>query len=224
MLIDESEPPTVSAHQILQNVFGFAEFRPGQKSIIDTLLDRNNVLVVMPTGSGKSLCFQVPALVTGGLTVVVSPLISLMQDQVTALRLNGIAADSINSANDSDENIAAWRRAVAGESHLLYMAPERLMSERMLNALERLPITMFVVDEAHCISQWGPAFRPEYEDLCRLQSLFPGIPGFPAGGQTDGSTCCSVQKKKNTVRTVRHIRSPGRCSRARCHLRGWLSR
>ncbi len=176
MLIDESEPPTVSAHQILQNVFGFAEFRPGQKSIIDTLLDRNNVLVVMPTGSGKSLCFQVPALVTGGLTVVVSPLISLMQDQVTALRLNGIAADSINSANDSDENIAAWRRAVAGESHLLYMAPERLMSERMLNALERLPITMFVVDEAHCISQWGPAFRPEYEDLCRLQSLFPGIP------------------------------------------------
>lgn len=176
MLIDESEPSTASAHQILENVFGFAEFRPGQKSIIDAVLNRKNVLVVMPTGSGKSLCFQIPALVAGGLTIVVSPLISLMQDQVTALRLNGIAADSINSANDSDKNIAAWRRAVAGESHLLYMAPERLMSERMLNALERLPITMFVIDEAHCISQWGPAFRPEYEDLCRLQSLFPGIP------------------------------------------------
>ncbi len=176
MLFNRFEPSIVSAHQILENVFGFSEFRPGQKLIIDSLLDRNNVLVVMPTGSGKSLCFQVPALVAGGLTIVVSPLISLMQDQVTALRLNGVAADSINSANDSSENIAAWRRAVAGGSHLLYMAPERLMSERMLKALERLPITMFVVDEAHCISQWGPAFRPEYEDLCRLQSLFPGIP------------------------------------------------
>ena len=130
----------------------------------------------MPTGSGKSLCFQIPALVMDGLTVVVSPLIALMQDQVAALRLAGVAADCINSANDRSHNVAAWRRAATGETQLLYMAPERLMTERMLAALARLPVRLFAIDEAHCISQWGPAFRPEYEDLCRLRELFPGVP------------------------------------------------
>ena len=109
-------------------------------------------------------------------TVVVSPLIALMQDQVAALRLAGVAADCINSANDHGDNVAAWRRAAAGETRLLYMAPERLMTEPMLAALARLPVRLFAIDEAHCISQWGPAFRPEYEDLCRLRDLFPGVP------------------------------------------------
>ena len=99
-----------------------------------------------------------------------------MQDQVAALRLAGVAADCINSANDRSHNVTAWRRAAAGETRLLYMAPERLMTERMLAALARLPVTLFAIDEAHCISQWGPAFRPEYEDLCRLRELFPGVP------------------------------------------------
>ena len=143
---------------------------------MEALLAGRHALTVMPTGSGKSLCFQIPALVMEGLTVVVSPLIALMQDQVAALRLAGVAADCINSAHDRSHNVAAWRRAAAGETRLLYLAPERLMTEPMLAALARLPVKLFAIDEAHCISQWGPAFRPEYEDLCRLRELFPGIP------------------------------------------------
>ncbi len=168
--------PMDAARRVLREVFGFADFRPGQEEAIAALLAGRHALTVMPTGSGKSLCFQIPALVMEGLTVVVSPLIALMQDQVAALRLAGVAADCINSANERSRNVAAWRRAAAGETRLLYLAPERLMTERMLAALARLPVRLFAVDEAHCISQWGPAFRPEYEDLCRLRALFPGVP------------------------------------------------
>ena len=166
----------LEARRVLREVFGFDDFRPGQEAVIGALLAGGHALTVMPTGSGKSLCFQIPALVMEGLTVVVSPLIALMQDQVAALRLAGVAADCINSANDRSRNVAAWRRAAAGETRLLYMAPERLMTEPMLAALARLPVKLFAIDEAHCISQWGPAFRPEYEDLCRLRALFPGVP------------------------------------------------
>ena len=162
--------------RILKDVFGFDAFRPGQEAAIGALLAGRNVLTVMPTGSGKSLCFQVPALALDGLTVVVSPLVALMQDQVSALRLAGVAADAINSSRDRADNVAAWRRATAGTTRLLYMAPERLMTERMLAALAGLPVKLFAIDEAHCISQWGPSFRPEYEDLCRLRDLFPGVP------------------------------------------------
>ena len=163
------EEQTAAARQVLRDVFGFDGFRPGQEAAIEALLAGRNVLTVMPTGSGKSLCFQIPALMTDGLAVVVSPLVALMQDQVAALRLAGVAADSINSAKARADNIAAWRRAAAGETRLLYMAPERLMTEPMLASLARLPVTLFAIDEAHCISQWGPAFRPEYEDLCGLR-------------------------------------------------------
>ena len=168
--------PLGAARGVLREVFGFEGFRPGQEAVIEALLDGRHALTVMPTGSGKSLCFQIPALVMDGLTVVVSPLIALMQDQVSALRLAGVAADCINSANDRGANVAAWRRAAEGRTRLLYMAPERLMTERMLEALARLPVRLFAIDEAHCISQWGPAFRPEYEDLCRLRDFFPGVP------------------------------------------------
>ena len=168
--------PMASARGVLAETFGFREFRPGQEAVIGTLLSGRNALAVMPTGSGKSLCFQIPALVTGGLTVVVSPLVALMQDQVAALRLAGVAAESIHSGNGRAENVAAWKRVAEGRARLLYMAPERLMTERMLAALGRLPVKLFAIDEAHCISQWGPAFRPEYADLCRLPHLFPGIP------------------------------------------------
>ena len=165
-----------AAQRVLKETFGFDGFRPGQEAAIEALLAGRHVLTVMPTGSGKSLCFQVPALALGGLTVVVSPLVALMRDQVAALRLAGVAAETINSGNTRADNVAAWRRAAAGETRLLYMAPERLMTDRMLEALGRLPVNLFAVDEAHCISQWGPSFRPEYEDLCRLRHLFPGIP------------------------------------------------
>ncbi|HEX9646535.1 MAG TPA: DNA helicase RecQ [Alphaproteobacteria bacterium] len=165
-----------AAERVLEGVFGFRAFRPGQAAVVEAVLAGRDVLAVMPTGSGKSLCYQVPALVLGGLTVVVSPLVALMQDQVAALRLAGVAADAINSSRARADNVAAWRRAAAGETRLLYMAPERLMTERMLAALAELPVTLFAVDEAHCVSQWGPAFRPEYEALGRLRELFAGAP------------------------------------------------
>jgi len=143
---------------------------------MDVLLAGRNVLTVMPTGSGKSLCFQVPALVLGGITLVVSPLVALMHDQVAALRLAGVAADAINSSRSRDENVAVWKRVAAGDVNLLYMAPERLMTERMLDALGRLEVHLIAIDEAHCISQWGPSFRPEYSGLSRLREIFPGVP------------------------------------------------
>jgi ATP-dependent DNA helicase RecQ len=162
--------------KILKEVFGFDDFRPGQEQAMDALLAGRNVLTVMPTGSGKSLCFQVPALVGEGLTIVVSPLVALMHDQVAALQLVGVAAEAINSSRERTENVAAWQRAAAGQTRLLYMAPERLMTERMLAALGRLDVRLIAIDEAHCISQWGPAFRPEYQDLSRLREIFPGVP------------------------------------------------
>jgi ATP-dependent DNA helicase RecQ len=165
-----------ATHRVLKDVFGFDAFRPGQEPVIDALVEGRHVLAVMPTGAGKSLCFQVPALVRGGLAVVVSPLVALMQDQVAALRLAGVEAEAINSSRDRADNVASWRRVTAGRTRLLYMAPERLMTERMLAALSGLPLGLIAVDEAHCISQWGPAFRPEYEDLSRLREVFPGVP------------------------------------------------
>ncbi len=161
---------------VLRDVFGYSAFRPGQEEIIDTLLGGTSVLAVMPTGAGKSLCFQVPALAMEGLTIVVSPLVALMQDQVSALRLNGVAADAIHSNNDRESNVAAWQRVAGGETRILYMAPERLVTERMLAALSRLPICLFAIDEAHCMSQWGPSFRPEYAALGVLGQRFPDVP------------------------------------------------
>ena len=162
--------------RVLKDVFGFDEFRPGQEQVVDALLAGRNVLTVMPTGSGKSLCYQVPALVLGGLTIVVSPLVALMQDQVSALRLAGVAADTINSSKERVENVEAWRRAAVGQTRLLYLAPERLMTEPMLAALAKLDVRLIAIDEAHCISQWGPAFRPEYQALSRLRHIFPDVP------------------------------------------------
>ena len=161
---------------VLKDVFGYDRFRPGQEEIIDSLLNGVSVLAVMPTGAGKSLCFQVPALTMEGLTIVVSPLVALMQDQVAALRLAGVAADAINSTQDRDTNVAVWQRVAAGETRILYMAPERLMTERMLGALSRMPVCLIAIDEAHCMSQWGPAFRPEYAALGELSRRFPQVP------------------------------------------------
>ena len=181
--------------KILKDVFGFDSFRPGQGEVVDAVLAGDHVLAVMPTGSGKSLCFQIPALVKGGLAVVVSPLVALMEDQVAALRLAGVAADTINSSRDRDVNVAAWKRAAAGETRLLYLAPERLMTDRMLAALARLPITLIAVDEAHCVSRWGPSFRPEYEALTRLRTTFPDVPIVALTATADGSTQDDIQAK-----------------------------
>ena len=181
--------------QVLKDVFGFDDFRPGQEEAVDALLEGRHVLTVMPTGSGKSLCFQVPALVLGGLTIVVSPLVALMQDQVAALRLAGVAAESINSSRHRDDNVMAWKRAASGQTRLLYMAPERLMTDRMLAALAKLPVSLIAIDEAHCISQWGPAFRPEYEALSRLRDVFPGVPVAALTATADEVTRADIAQR-----------------------------
>ena len=168
-------PPT-NKHAVLREVFGYDTFRPDQEEIIDTLLSGTSVLAVMPTGAGKSLCFQVPALTMDGLTIVVSPLVALMNDQVAALKLAGVAADAIHSNQDREVNVEVWRRAAYGETRILYMAPERLMTERMLSALARLPVCLIAIDEAHCMSQWGQSFRPDYAALSQLGQYFPSVP------------------------------------------------
>ncbi len=188
-------PPNPKAPRILREVFGFSSFRPGQEEVLAAVLAGANVLVVMPTGSGKSLCFQIPALIQDGLTVVVSPLVALMEDQVAGLKLSGVAAETINSSRDYHVNAASWRRAAAGQTRLLYISPERLMTVRMLEALQRLPLKLIVIDEAHCISRWGPSFRPEYDDLARLGGLFPAVPIAALTATADKATRKDIATK-----------------------------
>ena len=183
------------ARRILGEVFGYSSFRTGQEEVIATILDGTSVLAVMPTGSGKSLCFQIPALVRAGLTLVVSPLVSLMEDQVAALKLDGIAAEAINSSRERDTNVATWRRVREGAVRLLYMSPERLMTERMVAALQRLGLVQIAIDEAHCISRWGPSFRPDYEALSRLAELFPGVPVSAFTATADEATRRDISAK-----------------------------
>ena len=188
-------PPHPTARSILSDVFGYSSFRPGQEEVIDSILAGNNVLTVMPTGAGKSMCFQIPALVGDGLTVVVSPLVALMEDQVAALKLDGIAAETINSSRDRATNVTSWQRVAAGTVHLLYISPERLLSERMLAALHRVAVSNIAIDEAHCISRWGPSFRPDYEALTGLSELFPGVPLAAFTATADEATRMDISEK-----------------------------
>jgi ATP-dependent DNA helicase RecQ len=180
---------------VLSQVFGFENFRPGQKEVVDSLMAGRNVLAVMPTGSGKSLCYQVPALAMGGLAVVVSPLVALMQDQVAALKLAGVEAETINSSASREDNVEIWRRVAAGIVKILYLAPERLMTAQMISALKKLDVRMIAVDEAHCISQWGASFRPEYDALQNIAKEFPGVPIGAFTATADQSTRDEIVKK-----------------------------
>ncbi|MCP4315160.1 MAG: DNA helicase RecQ [Hyphomicrobiales bacterium] len=158
---------------VLHNVFGYSEFRPGQSEIIDHLMNGEHVLAVMPTGGGKSLCYQIPAILSRTVTVVVSPLVALMDDQVAALRASGVNAVSIHSGMNGDDQIDAWNAVQSGAAKIIYLSPERLMTQRMLEALSAVSVGLFVIDEAHCVSKWGVSFRPEYEMLSQLKERFP---------------------------------------------------
>ena len=164
---------TQTSAEILRDVFGFDGFRADQEAVIELLSRGENALVVMPTGAGKSLCYQVPALLLDRPTIVVSPLIALMDNQVAGLHVNGVAAVAIHSGLPRDRQVDNWRAFASGACRLLYLSPERLMTERMLTALEKLDPALIVVDEAHCISKWGTSFRPEYEQLSALCERFP---------------------------------------------------
>jgi len=174
--------------RLLREVFGYAEFRGQQREIVEWLIDGHDALVLMPTGGGKSLCYQIPALARPGMAVVVSPLIALMQDQVAALREAGVRAASLNSSMGWAEQQAVERQARAGELELLYVAPERLLSERCLTLLDAMPLALFAIDEAHCVSQWGHDFRPEYIQLGLLGQRFPGVPRVALTATADEST------------------------------------
>ncbi|MDX1609000.1 MAG: DNA helicase RecQ [Halofilum sp. (in: g-proteobacteria)] len=179
-----ADPPL----DILHRVFGFDAFRGAQREIVDTVLAGRNALVLMPTGGGKSLCYQVPALLRPGTAVVVSPLIALMRDQVEALRHNGVRAACLNSTLDDEERREVERALAAGELDLVYVAPERLLQPGTLARFERLEIALFAIDEAHCVSQWGHDFRPEYLQLGVLHERFPGIPRIALTATADERT------------------------------------
>ena len=182
-------------HNTLKNIFGYDEFRPGQAQPIEDLLAGENVFCVMPTGAGKSLIFQIPALMGAGLTIVVSPLIALMNDQVSALKLLGAPAETLNSTVSPEDNDRIWRSVRSGEVKLLYMSPERLMNGGTLDVMRSLNVTMIAVDEAHCISQWGPSFRPEYEMLTQLKTHFPDAPIIALTASADEVTRKDIAAK-----------------------------
>ena len=183
---------TASAHEILHRVFGYTEFRGDQAEVIAHVANGGDALVLMPTGGGKSLCFQIPALLRPGVGIVVSPLIALMQDQVDALLQTGVRAAFLNSSLDFDSVVDTERRLLRGDLDLLYVAPERLLTERFIGLLDEVDrqgqLALFAIDEAHCVSQWGHDFRPEYIQLSMLHERFPQIPRIALTATADDLT------------------------------------
>ncbi|POP51042.1 DNA helicase RecQ [Zhongshania marina] len=188
MLHTDTSNTEAAALHILQTIYGYDAFRNQQADIVNHVSNGGDALVLMPTGGGKSLCFQIPALVRSGTAIVVSPLIALMQDQVMALRQNGIKAAFLNSSQSAMEANGVETALMDGDLDMLYVAPERLMMPRMLDLLSRAPLALFAIDEAHCVSQWGHDFRPEYIKLSILHERFPDIPRIALTATADGPT------------------------------------
>jgi ATP-dependent DNA helicase RecQ len=183
---------TATIQQTLAKVFGFREFRPPQQEVMERVMAGEDVFLVMPTGGGKSLCYQIPALHRPGLAIVVSPLISLMKDQVDALVANGVNAALLNSSLTLKEARGVFQKIDQGELDLLYVAPERLLMPEFLEKLATLELALFAIDEAHCISQWGHDFRPEYTQLGRLRGLFPEVPIIAMTATADPQTRADI--------------------------------
>ncbi|SPU42244.1 ATP-dependent DNA helicase recQ [Brevundimonas diminuta] len=184
----DSSPTLDEARTLLERVWGHADFRGLQASVIQEVLAGRDVLAVLPTGGGKSVCYQVPAILREGVGLVVSPLIALMTDQVEALKQQGVAAARLDSGLTMDERSAVWRAARSGELDLLYVSPEGLASGSMLERLAELPISLIAIDEAHCVSQWGHDFRPDYRTLGRLAEIFPRVPRIAVTATADART------------------------------------
>ncbi|MBN9440935.1 DNA helicase RecQ [Bosea sp. (in: a-proteobacteria)] len=183
------------ARAILKSVWGYDDFRPGQWEVIAAALDGRDVFAVMPTGSGKSMCYQLPALVAGGLTLVVSPLIALMRDQVGQLVRAGVPAASLNSMNSEEEAAEAWDKLNAGELRLLFVSPERLAGEGLVSRLKRIGVNRLAIDEAHCVSQWGHDFRPEYRLLAKTREALGGVPVTALTATADRQTQADIAQQ-----------------------------
>ena len=198
MLPDSVSAPTLAdARAMLERVWGHADFRGLQSEVVAEVLAGRDVLAVLPTGGGKSVCYQVPAILRPGLGLVVSPLIALMTDQVEALKQQGVSAARLDSGVSTDDRSAIWRAARAGELDLLYVSPEGLAQPHLIDRLHELPLSLIAIDEAHCVSQWGHDFRPDYRTLGKLAELFPGAPRIAVTATADART------REDIVRSLR---------------------
>lgn len=213
----------MTPHYILQKFFGYDAFRLHQLEVIEEALAGKDVFVLMPTGSGKSICFQVPALIRRGVGLVISPLIALMQDQVAGLRQSGIRAEYLNSSLASDAARRVEERVLAGETDLLYIAPERLLSDTFQRFLAKFPLALFAIDEAHCVSQWGHDFRPEYLQIASVTRRFPDVPRMALTATADAATRREILEKLDLSRAAQFVSSfdrPNICYRVQLKENG----
>ena len=208
MTSSKTDPEVTDAAEVLRRVFGYATFRDAQHEIVDHVVGGGDALVLMPTGGGKSLCYQIPALVRDGVGVVISPLIALMQDQVDALTALEVRAGFLNSTQGPDERDRVEAAFLAGELDLLYLAPERLRSEATLRLLDRGRISLFAIDEAHCVAQWGHDFRPDYLALSMLHERWPTVPRIALTATATEATHAEIATRlsysQRTIKTVLH--------------------
>jgi len=191
------ESEVKSINQILKNIFGYDSFRDGQQEVIEHILSQKDALVIMPTGGGKSICFQVPALYADGLTIVVSPLIALMEDQVESLKQNGVSAAALNSSLSREDQQHVLHKIKHNQLKLLYVSPERVNSEGFYNFMKSVNISFFAIDEAHCVSIWGNDFRSDYVELKHLKSQFPEVPIIALTATADAATRDDIKNQLN---------------------------